>query len=207
MLLLIGIVCACYLIGSFPTAYVVVKKWAHKDVTKYGSGNIGTMNVHRTTESKALTGLVLLGDLAKGALAVVLAKAFLLPAWPYAPVLCGAAVVLGHNYSIYMGFRGGRGLATAAGAMLVFNPLIVLIWVLIWIIPFLISKILVVGTLTATILMPVFTYLLGLKKIDVIFALVITVIVLLRHIDKIGKVIRGTEPQKYWKIRDEAKTD
>lgn len=206
--LYIIVVLVSYLVGSFPTAYLVVRKWAGIDVTSLGSGNIGTMNTHRATENKRLTILVLLGDMAKGAIAVFLAR-FLLSSSPEAAVLTSAAVVLGHNYSVYMKFRGGRGLATAAGAMLIFNPLILLMWLLIWVPPFLISKILVVGTLTATVLTPVVTYMLmitntlGVDRLDVIYAVVITVIVMLKHISKIRMLIKGTEPKKYWKIRQE----
>jgi glycerol-3-phosphate acyltransferase PlsY len=196
----------CYLLGSFPTAYLVVRKWAHKDVTQLGSGNIGTMNVHRATENKLLTVLVLLGDMAKGALAILLAK-ILLGSSPAAPIVAAASVVAGHNYSIYMGFKGGRGLATAAGTLLVFCPLVLLIWIVIWIGPFFASKILVVGTLTATLVTPVVTYVFlvtqtfGITRIDVIFTAVISFVVLLRHISKMKKLIEGSEPKKYWKIR------
>ena len=93
-------------------------------------------------------------------------------------------------------------MATAAGALMVFNPFILLIWLVLWIIPYLLSKILVVGTLTATVLTPVVTYVLNFNQTEVIFTIVISVIVLLRHISKIRKLTEGTEPKKYWKIRD-----
>jgi glycerol-3-phosphate acyltransferase PlsY len=202
---IIVVIGACYLIGSIPTAYLVVKKFAQKDVTQLGSGNIGTMNVHRATESKPLALLVLLSDMAKGAIAVLLAKT-VLSAVPVAPVLTTAAVILGHNYSLYMRFRGGRGLATAAGALMVYSPVLLLTWLVIWIVPYLLSKILVVGTLTATVLNPVAAYVLKRPPSEIIFAGVISVLVLLRHISKVKMLIRGTEPKKYWKIRDEKQT-
>ena len=197
-----------YCIGAIPTAYLVVRKCAGKDVTQVGSRNIGTMNVHRATENKMLTALVLLGDMAKGAAAIILARV-LMASSPTALILAGGAVVLGHNYSIYMGMKGGRGLATAAGTLVVFNPIILLTWIVIWIPPFLISKILVVGTITATVLTPVVTYVLmvtgtfRMTNTDFVFSLVITFVVMLRHISKIRKLIEGTEPKKYWKIRQE----
>jgi len=208
ILLHIILVLVCYLVGSFPTAYLVVKKWAHKDVRRLGSGNIGTMNVHRATESKLLTVLVLVADMAKGAVAIILAK--ILPAAsPVAPIAAGAAAVVGHNYSLYMRFKGGRGLATAAGALIIYSPPLLLMWVAIWIIPYMVSKILLVGTLAATILTPVGAFLLSsadtniVAKEAVIFAAVVAVIVLVRHISKIRKLLEGTEPKKYWKIRND----
>ena len=192
----------CYLIGSFPTAYLVVKKWAHKDVTQLGSGNIGTMNVHRATESKLLTLLVLVADMAKGAVAIILAKTFLHHS-SSAPILTATAAVLGHNYSLFMGFKGGRGLATAAGALIIYNPLLLLIWLVLWSVPFLLSKILVVGTLSATLLTPFAAYVLRFTQTEIIFTGVLSVIVLLRHISKVKKLIEGTEPKKYWNIRED----
>ncbi|MFQ6091118.1 MAG: glycerol-3-phosphate 1-O-acyltransferase PlsY [bacterium] len=198
----IGVILLCYLVGSFPTAYLVVKKWAHKDVTQLGSGNIGTMNVHRATESKPLTLLVLVADMAKGAVAIVLART-LLSSWPAGPILTGAAAVLGHNYSAYMGLKGGRGLATAAGALIVYSPLLLLLWLGLWTVPYLLSKILVVGTLTATVLTPVAAYVLSFTETEITFTVVLSVIVLLRHTSKVRRLFEGTEPKKYWKIRDD----
>ena len=200
--LYIIVIIVSYLIGSIPTAYLVVKRFANKDVTRLGSGNIGTMNVHRATESKPLTALVLGGDLAKGAIAILLAK-MLLSSSPSAPIFTGAASVLGHNYSIYMGFKGGRGLATAAGALIVLNPFILLIWLVLWIGPYLLSKILVVGTLAATVLTPVVTYVLNFTQTEFTLTIVIAFIVMVKHISKIKKLIEGTEPKRYWKVRGE----
>lgn len=192
---------AAYLLGSFPTAYVVVKKFAGKDIREYGSGNVGTMNVHRATENKLLTLAVLLGDLLKGFLAVLLVQQFF-PSNQTALFLAGILVLLGHNYSLFLKFKGGRGLATGAGVMLAHQPMVVLFWVIIWVPVFLISQILVAGTLVTTVLTPLVTYYFYGKGVTFYLILTICLIVLVRHPDKIKKLIEGTEPKRYWKVRD-----
>ena len=114
-----------YLIGSIPSAYIFAGLKGKK-ITETGSGNVGAMNTLRSVS--VLAGLAtVLTDIAKGAAAVWLARQFgsdLVAAW------AAAAAVAGHNYMLFLGFRGGKGLATAAGAFLLLSPPAVL-WSLI----------------------------------------------------------------------------
>jgi len=134
---------ASYLIGSFPTAYLLVKYLAGKDIRKIGSGNIGAMNTVRALKERsgklAVVGFfaVLIIDMAKGALAVFLAQRLIensqqmiLSASPYhlSLILAGFFVVLGHNYSVFLKFAGGRGAASLIGILVYFNPLSFLVW-------------------------------------------------------------------------------
>lgn len=116
-LILIAVV--AYLLGSFPTAYLI----GGKDVLTRGSGNIGTMNVYRTTGSKGLTALTFVIDTGKAVLAVLVA--FWLSFLKYDPMLgilvASSCVVLGHNYSVFVRFRGGRALASLFGVILILN--------------------------------------------------------------------------------------
>jgi len=132
-LILIAVI--AYLLGSFPTAYLI-----SKDVLRRGSGNVGTMNVLRTTGSKKLAILTFVIDVAKAVLAVYLVSwlAFL----EYDPLIgllvASSCVILGHNYSVFLKFRGGRGLASLFGVVLALN----------WLTAFL-----CLGTLVAVILL------------------------------------------------------
>jgi len=127
-----------YLIGSFPTAYLLVKKFTGQDIRKVGSGNIGAMNVVRALKEKskklALIGflVVLIIDMSKGALAVFLAQKVFLGSLPPTSVLVGGLaaffVILGHNYSIFLKFSGGRGAACLIGIMLYLDIFSFLIW-------------------------------------------------------------------------------
>jgi acyl-phosphate glycerol 3-phosphate acyltransferase len=115
-----------YLIGSIPIAYLITRYVSGKVVWLEGSGNVGAMNVYRATGSVKLMVLATILDVGKGALAVLLVSwlGFL----EYSPefgfmtaVLC---LILGHNYSLFLKFRGGRGLASFLGVLIVINPLI-----------------------------------------------------------------------------------
>ena len=124
-LILIGGI--AYLIGSIPTAYLITKKAGGKLVWLEGSGNVGAMNVYRTTGSVKLMILVTSLDIGKGALAVLIAQwlGFLGYSSEFGLMTAVIFLVLGHNYSLFLKFRGGRGLASFLGALLVVNPAIV----------------------------------------------------------------------------------
>ena len=124
-LILIGGI--AYLIGSIPTAYLITKKVGGKLVWLEGTGNVGAMNVYRTTGSVKLMILVTSLDIGKGALAVLIAQwlGFLGYSSGFGLMTAVIFLVLGHNYSLFLKFRGGRGLASFLGALLVVNPAIV----------------------------------------------------------------------------------
>ena len=134
-----------YLIGSFPTAYLLVKKLAGQDIRKVGSGNIGAMNTVRALKEKskklAVAGffIVLMVDMAKGALAVFFAQRLFensqqailfMDPYHFSLILVGFFVVLGHNYSVFLKFAGGRGAASLIGILVYFNPFSFLVWAL-----------------------------------------------------------------------------
>lgn len=121
-----------YLIGSFPTAYVAVRWKSNLDIRRAGSGNVGTLNSYVVTGSKAVGLIVLVVDLFKGAAAVLAGRA-LVPELPFlGAMVSGAAAVLGHSYPVWLRFKGGRGLAPAAGAMGAVSASLVGVWMIGW---------------------------------------------------------------------------
>jgi len=132
MLPLVAALISGYLIGSIPTAYLVVRWKSRVDIRTAGSGNVGTLNSYLVTKSKLVGILVLLVDLLKGFAAVAVAP--LLGGSPYfvAQSLGAIGAVAGHNFPVWLGWKGGRGLATAAGAMLPLVPGAVLLWAVVW---------------------------------------------------------------------------
>lgn len=144
---------AAVLLGTFPTAYVLVRRATGQDLRKEGSGNIGTLNAYEVTRSRTVGIVVLMVDLIKGSIPAVFA-ARLFPDEVMAGGLAVFGVVLGHNYSPWIGFKGGRGLAAAAGAMLVFNPLVLIYWVLFWLIAFARRRNVHFGNIIASVLAP-----------------------------------------------------
>ena len=118
-----------YLIGSIPTGYLIVKAKTGQDIRKVGSGSTGATNVKRVLGKKWFF-IVMLLDAIKGALPVVLAILFLHAYSQYGltPVAAAVAVLLGHSKSVFLGFTGGKSVASGVGTILALNPLAVLAW-------------------------------------------------------------------------------
>jgi acyl phosphate:glycerol-3-phosphate acyltransferase len=121
-----------YLLGSFPTAYVLVRWNAKIDIREAGSGNVGTLNSFQVTNSKLVGAVVLVVDVLKGVVAVVVAR-MLFGGEFSPPALAGISAVLGHNAPVWLKFKGGRGLATAAGVMFVVGWILVAVWGACWV--------------------------------------------------------------------------
>ena len=140
-----------YLIGSFPTAYLAVRWIRNIDIRKSGSGNVGVFNSFAVTGSYVIALCVLVIDAAKGALAVMLVDTLVGRGFVY---LAAAAIgaVIGHNFSVWLKFKGGRGLATAAGAALVLSWQLILFWVVFWSAGFIMSRRVNIANTIATIL-------------------------------------------------------
>ena len=131
MLLALSFVCG-YLIGSVPTAYLLVKKKAGIDIRESGSGNVGGFNAFRVTESKSVGYTVGILDGIKGLTAVLLSGYILSDSfWIKGVALLGS--VVGHNYPLWLKFKGGRGLATACGGLFLIGVSYIAIWCTLWV--------------------------------------------------------------------------
>lgn len=139
-----------YLLGSLPTAYLFVKWKSNVDIRKLGSGNVGTLNSYEVTDSKAVGAGVLLIDLVKGLLSVIVVRE-LVGAEFVLLAAGGVGAVLGHNFPVWLGFKGGRGLATAAGGLLVLSWFILPIWLISWLVGKKISNDINIGNAVATV--------------------------------------------------------
>jgi acyl phosphate:glycerol-3-phosphate acyltransferase len=122
-----------YLLGSIPTAFIILKFRRGIDIRNEGSGNVGTLNSYEVTNSKKIGLVVLFIDSLKGFLSVVVIKIFFGDQF-LLPMFSLLFAVLGHCYSAWLKFRGGRGLATAAGGALALAPLILILWGLFWLV-------------------------------------------------------------------------
>ncbi|MFA3783235.1 glycerol-3-phosphate acyltransferase [Melioribacteraceae bacterium 4301-Me] len=140
-----------FLFGSFPTAYVVLKVAKGLDITKIGSKNVGTLNSYETTKSKPIAVIVLIFDLLKGLLASLLPKILFGDYFIFA-MLGLVSAVLFHCYSPWIKFKGGRGLATAAGGSFIISIPVFIIWVVFWIVSFLFRKNIHFSNFAATVL-------------------------------------------------------
>lgn len=149
-----------YFIGSIPFSYILTKKSAGKDITKYGSGNAGAMNSYEVTGSKKTGIAVLILDFLKGFIpALILTYLFELPfAFSLLPYIL---IIAGHNFSIFLKFKGGRGLATSAGLSLVINFWLVILWLMVFFIIYIIKKNIHLSNIFATIILPIFVIFTG----------------------------------------------
>jgi len=190
----------CYILGSFPTAYLLVKYKTNKDLTKEGSGNVGTLNSFTVSKSKFIGVAVLLIDILKGVLPVYFMM-FIMP-HPYQSVMLGAcALILGHNYPFWLKFKGGRGLATGAGIFMVVNYYIFIGWCIVWLLVFLVKRKVLIANTIATFLLPFYVLLINLFSFLVInsnvqgfslnyftiYSIIITIIILSRHTEVFKK--------------------
>ncbi len=147
-----------YLIGSLPTAYIVVKRKAHIDIRSAGSGNVGTLNAYEVTGERFVGLVVLVIDVLKGAFAVLLTTLF----WGSTSDAISASligIVVGHCFPVWLMFKGGRGLAPAAGAMLAVSWIFVVMWLVCWAIGYSFSKNIHVGNIVAILASPLLGYL------------------------------------------------
>jgi len=179
---------AAYLLGSISFAIVVSRLFALPDPRSYGSGNPGATNVLRTGK-KAAAALTLLGDGGKGWLAVWLASLVEPAAMPYAAI----AVFLGHLFPLFHRFAGGKGVATAAGALLGLNAWLGLGTIVTWAAIFAFFRVSSLAALVAAVFAPLYAFwLFGLRPV---FPAVIAIAVLLvwRHKENIGRLLRGEE--------------
>ena len=139
-----------YLLGSFPTAYLILKISKGMDITKFGTGNVGAMNAFDVSKSKVLGLLVFMIDALKGLLSVYI----ILLIFPLNFTDAGISLifsVFSHCYNPWINFKGGRGLATATGGSLILFPFLFFLWCLIWVGIFLIKKNVIWANLVATV--------------------------------------------------------
>jgi acyl phosphate:glycerol-3-phosphate acyltransferase len=182
------IVCA-YLAGSIPVG-LILSRLKGKDPRKTGSGNIGATNVMRTA-GKTLGLITLLGDALKGLIPVIVAVVQGQPQIIVAAT--GLAAFLGHLYSLFLRFRGGKGIATSAGVLLALCPPALLINLAVFILVLLKWRYVSLGSLTGAGLMPFTLYVLGAPPEYVGLSVIIAIFTFVKHRENIGRLLRGTE--------------
>ena len=180
---------AGYLVGSIPFGWLLTRAAGLGDVRDIGSGATGATNVLRTG-NKSIAGATLALDLAKGLGAVLLAK-FL---WPGAEGVAGVAAVVGHCFPVWLGFRGGKGVATNAGVSFGLAWPIGLAYVVVWLLVLALGRISSVAGMAAVAAAAVAAALLGYGEYVIPLA-IIAVLIIWLHRSNIGRLMRGEEPK------------
>jgi acyl phosphate:glycerol-3-phosphate acyltransferase len=176
-----------YLLGSIPFGLILTKLAGHGDLRDIGSGNIGATNVLRTG-NKALAALTLILDLLKGTAAVLIGARF----GQDAALLGGLGAIFGHLFPIWLGFRGGKGVATYIGVLLGLYWPVAIVFCAIWLLVALITRYSSLSALVASAAAPCLLVLVGETRIAVLF-LIFTLLLYWRHADNIGRLLRGEE--------------
>ena len=176
-----------YLLGSIPFGLILTKLAGHGDLRDIGSGNIGATNVLRTG-NKALAALTLLLDLFKGTAAVLIGSRL----GQDAAILGGLGAFLGHLFPAWLGFRGGKGVATYIGVLLGLYWPGAIAFCAIWLLVALITRYSSLSALLASAAVPCLLFFIGGTRIPVLFV-IFTVLLYWRHADNIGRLLRGEE--------------
>lgn len=176
--------------GSVSSGLWLVQAFHGIDIRNYGSKNIGTTNVFRIVGPKTAV-LVLIADAFKGILAVGIMSYFFHN--PLLDVVTALGALLGHNYSLFLGFKGGKGVATALGLLIFMMPKVAVASFGIWLVCVLLTRYVSLGSIMAAIFTPPLAWYLGYPSAYVIFSVVAAFFVVLRHKENIHRLLTGTE--------------
>ncbi|MBF7096523.1 glycerol-3-phosphate 1-O-acyltransferase PlsY [Alkalibacter mobilis] len=179
-----------YFIGNISFAYILTKLKLKEDIRNFGSGNAGTTNVLRVL-GKKYAAMVLIGDVLKGSSAVLLGQLFAQS--EITIVLCGLAVIAGHNWPMLMGFRGGKGIATSIGVFLLYDPMVASICILLGILIIAATKYVSLGSISGMAIFPVMTFFIRGIGLSLGFAVIVSLFSIYRHRSNIKRLLSGNE--------------
>lgn len=178
-----------YLFGNIPFSYIVGKSMGNIDVRKHGSGNAGATNVLRTVGKKAAL-YALLGDIAKGLIPAIIGRLVL---GIDGAMICSIFAVIGHCYPFTLGFKGGKGVATAGGMIIGVNPLVgvmILVYILLVV---KITKYVSLASITASMLLPIIFYFMYDSNTALFISIFLCALVIFKHRTNISRLIKGEE--------------
>lgn len=197
----IVLIILAYFIGSIPSGVIVARALGGADPRSGGSGNIGATNVLRTLGKKAAV-LTLLGDVLKGLLPVLLAKA-LLPGTSPVIYLVAFAAILGHDFSMFLGFRGGKGVATTVGTLVALSPPLAGLCLLTWVAVVGVTRYSSAGALVTAAISPVYVLVLRESKGLALFCVAVALLLIVLHRENIKRLANGSEKRISFKSSDQ----
>jgi len=200
MIYIILAIILAYFLGSIPTAYIFGKVLKGIDIRRHGSGNVGATNVFRTV-GKVSGIIVLVIDFLKGFIAVTLLPFYLqkflpepIASYPFNIVIfLGAAAVCGHIWTVFLGFKGGKGVATMAGVVAGLSAVVLFSCLGVWILVFAIWRYVSLASIVVAVILPVFAIASGGDLYFLIFCAIFSIIGIYRHRENIKRLIQGTE--------------
>ncbi|MFA5090441.1 MAG: glycerol-3-phosphate 1-O-acyltransferase PlsY [Candidatus Omnitrophota bacterium] len=202
---IISAIIISYLIGSIPTAYIFGRLMKGIDIRQFGSGNIGATNALRVLGKKAGVAVLLLdafkgfivvvflGNIVAGRTGIISAEAL--------RILLGTGCIIGHSLTVFLKFKGGKGVATAAGVMLAlsyYSLSLKMIWglaMLSWVAVFMASRIVSLASLVTAIALPIYLVLFKQSKLLVFFSVLLAIFVIFRHKSNLIRLLKKQEPR------------
>jgi acyl phosphate:glycerol-3-phosphate acyltransferase len=177
-----------YLLGSIPFGLILSRLGGYGDIRAIGSGNIGATNVLRTG-NKGLAAATLALDVAKGAAAVLIVAHW----GPLPAAVAAVAAFLGHLFPVWLGFKGGKGVATACGVLLAYLWPVGALALAAWLIVAVVTRYSSLAAIVAAVVAPIVAWLVSDQALPTAVVIILAVLVLIRHTDNIGRLLRGKE--------------
>lgn len=181
---------ASYLIGSIPNGLILGKGIWGVDLRKHGSNNIGATNAWRIIGKKAGVSIFLL-DMVKGVIGAGLGIFY--AGSPLAGVLCGILAVIGHSWSIFLGFKGGKSVSTGLGVLMMLMPKVAFIVFLVWLAVVFVTQYVSLGSIIGAALVPVLAYIFSMPMEYFVFGVLAAVFIIYRHKANIDRLLHGRE--------------
>ncbi|MDR3653435.1 MAG: glycerol-3-phosphate 1-O-acyltransferase PlsY [Paludibacter sp.] len=192
----ITLISLAYLLGSIPFGYIFTKKFAGKNIQEFGSGNIGSTNVRRVAGYKVAL-LTQLCDMMKGLLpiaAILLLRYYNVYVFDnYILYIVALAAILGHNFSVFLNFKGGKGVNTTLGASILLSPVTVLTSVLVYFFVKRISNYVSLGSICLAITLPVSEFILHSATLRFYYFVICSLLIIIMHLPNIVRLINGNE--------------
>jgi glycerol-3-phosphate acyltransferase PlsY len=188
---------ASYLLGSIPTSFIIGKVWRGIDLREHGSGNLGAANTFRILGARAAVPVLII-DIGKGFLAVKMVSILGIDNFMFT-ALAALLAIIGHNYSMFVKFSGGKGVGTTTGAFLAIAPVAVSVCLGIWVVILLITRIVSVASIIAAVALPLAVlfvkYFVGrdTSYIVVILSVIVSFVVVYKHRSNIERLVKGEE--------------
>ena len=190
MMMYLAAAIAAYLIGSIPSGLILGKLFWHKDLREHGSHNIGATNAWRTL-GKGAGIAVFIADSLKGQAGVALG--LVLAGTPLAAVIGGLFAIIGHSFSIFLRFHGGKGVATSLGVLTMLMGNVTLIVFTVWFAIVYTTRYVSLGSVVAGFLTPILAALFGYPMEYILFTVIAAILVIVRHRENIVRLMNGTE--------------
>jgi len=179
-----------YLIGSIPNGLIIGKSFWQIDLREHGSKNIGATNAYRTLGAKAAA-LIFIMDLLKGIIGVWLGSYMI--GTPLAMILGGIAAIIGHNWSAFLKFTGGKGVATGLGVIAMLMPQVTIIVFVTWLVIVYVTKYVSLASIIAAMMVPICSYFFNEPLEYLCFSILAAVFVIYRHKSNVQRLINGNE--------------